>query len=109
MASDVEIDRALANIKATLNDQGLEEYDRDRVQEIVTGSLGGEQKLSADDGGGLHDETGSRIGAIRQTDSGEWIVERQNSAAESSEQAIPTAPPQSKLRKLMTRLHMMKP
>jgi hypothetical protein len=109
MASDVEIDRALATVSATLNDQQLEEYDTDRVQEIVTESLGGEQKLTVDDGGGLHDETGARIGAIRRTDSGEWIVERQNSAAESSDHAIPTAPPQSKLRKLMTRLHMMKP
>ena len=109
MATDVEIDRALATISATLNDHGLEEYDSDRVQEIVTESLGGEQKLSVDDGGGLHDESGRRIGAIRRTGSGEWIVERQNTAAENSDQAIPAAPPQSKLRKLMTRLHMMKP
>jgi hypothetical protein len=109
MATDVEIDRALATVSATLNDQKLEEFDRDRVQEMVTEALGGEHKLAVDDSGGLHDETGARIGSIRKTDSGEWIVERQNTAAENSNQAIPTAPPQSKLRKAMTRLHVMKP
>ena len=45
MATDVEIDRALAAVNATLNDQQLEEFDRDRVQEIVVEALGGEQKL----------------------------------------------------------------
>jgi hypothetical protein len=109
MAADVEIDRALATVSATLNDQKLEQFDADRVEEIVTDALGGEQKLTVDDGGGLHDEAGVRIAAIRRTDSGEWIAERQNTAAENSDHAIPTAPPQSKLRKLMTRLHVMKP
>jgi hypothetical protein len=109
MATDVEIDRALASVSATLNDQQFEEYDRGRVQEVVDEALGCEHKLTADDGGGLHDESGSRIGAIRRTGSGEWIVERQNSAAENSDQAVPSPGPQSKLRKLMTRLHVMKP
>jgi hypothetical protein len=104
MATDVEIERALASVSATLNDQRPEEFDRDRVQGIVTESLGGEQKLSVDDGGGLHDESGTRIGAIRMTDTGTWLVERQNTAAENSGVAIPTAPPQSKLRKAMTKL-----
>ena len=104
MASDVEIDRALAALGATLNDQKLEEFDRDRVQEIVDEACGGQQALVVDDGGGLHDETGARIGAVRMTDMGKWHVERQNSAAENSDVAIPTAPPQSKLRKVMTKL-----
>jgi len=55
MSTDVEIDRALAAVTATLNDQSLEEFDTGRVQEIVTESLGGEQHLTVDDGGGLHD------------------------------------------------------
>lgn len=80
MTTDEEIDRALATVSATLNDQQLEEYDRGRVQEVVDEALGGE-----------------------------WIVERQNSAAENSDQAIPAVGPQSKLRELMTRLHVMKP
>jgi hypothetical protein len=104
MATDVEIDRALATVSATMNDQSLEEFDRERVQEIVTEALGGSPVLSVDDGGGLHDETGARIAAVRQGDGGRWIVERQNSAADQSDVAIPTAPPQSKLRKLATKL-----
>jgi hypothetical protein len=106
MASDVEIDRALATVHATLNDQGLEEFDRDRVQEIVVEALGGEQRLVVDDGGGVHESSGARVGAIRRTPSGEWIVERQNTAADTSSTAVPTAPPQSKLRKLLTKLRV---
>jgi hypothetical protein len=90
MASDVEIERALAAVTATLNDQKLEHFDARRVQEIVTEALGGEQLLGVDDGGGLHDESGARVGAIRRTPSGEWITERQNDAAERSDTAIPT-------------------
>lgn len=104
MATDVEIDRVLAAVNATLNDQGLEEFDRDRVQEIVVEALGGEQKLVVDDGGGLHGAGGFRIGVIRRTPSGGWIVERQNTAAERSDVAVPTPPPQSKLRKVLTKL-----
>jgi hypothetical protein len=104
MSTDVEIERALAAVTATLNDQKLQEFDTGRVQEIVTESLGGEPKLHVDDGGGLHDQTGARVGAIRRTDSGEWITERQNPAAERSDTAIPKKPPQSKLRSLMTKL-----
>ena len=91
MASDVEIDRALAAISTTLNDQGPEHFDRERVQEIVTGSMGGERKLTVDRGGGLHDETGARVGAVRRSDSGGWIVERQNPDAHNSDAAIPTS------------------
>jgi hypothetical protein len=92
MSTDVEIERALAAVSATLNDQKLERFEPDRVQEIVTGALGGEQNLTVDAGGGLHDESGARIGAIRRTPSGEWIVDRQNDTAERSDTAIPAAP-----------------
>jgi hypothetical protein len=92
MATDVEMDRALAAVSATLNDQKVTEFDRERVQEIVTGALGGEQNLTVDGGGGLHDETGARVGAIRKTPSGEWIVDRQNTAADNSDAAIPQSP-----------------
>ena len=104
MATDVEIDRVLATVTSTLNDQGLEEFDAGRVQRIVTEALGGEWALTVDDGGGLHDEDGSRVGAVRRTDSGEWIAERQNDMAARSATAIPTTPPQSKLRALLTKL-----
>jgi hypothetical protein len=106
VATDVEIDRALATVTATLNDQGLESFQRRRVQEIVNESLGGEPALTVDDGGGLHDTTGARVGAMRRTDSGEWITERQNEAAERARTAVPRQPPWSKLRKLLTVLHV---
>jgi hypothetical protein len=104
MATDVEIERALASVTATLNEQNLEELETGRVQEIVTEALGGEEKLRVDDGGGLHDETGARVGAIRRTPSREWIAERQNPAAERSDTTIPRKPPQSKLRSALTKL-----
>ncbi len=104
MAGDVEIDRSLAAVTATLNDQQLPEWDKRRVQEIIDGSLGGEQHLKVDDGGGLHDDSGKRVGAIRRAPSGEWITERQNDAAERSDTAIPSPGPPSKLRKALTKL-----
>ena len=103
-AMDVEIERALAAVTATLNDQKLEGFDTDRLQEIVDESLGGERKLTVDDGGGLHNGAGRRVGAIRRTDSGEWITERQNPTAEHSDTAIPSQGPQSKLRMVLTKL-----
>jgi hypothetical protein len=104
MATDVEIERALHAVTATLNDQGLDEFETGRIQEIVTEALGGQPELKVDDGGGLHDETGARVGAIRQTDSGEWITERQNDAAERSDTAIPAKPPDSTFKKLKSKL-----
>ena len=65
---------SVSTVTATLSDQRLDRYDRERVQR--TGALGGEQHLTVDDGGGLHDASGARIGAIRRTRSGEWITER---------------------------------
>jgi hypothetical protein len=104
MASEVEIDRALAAIAASLNDQQVEEFDTDRVQEIVTGSLGGEHELVVDDGGGLHEDSGARVGIIRRTPSGEWITERQNEDAPRSDAAVPAEPQQSKVRSLLEKL-----
>ena len=104
MASDVEIGRALAAVTATLNDQKVEGFDSGRIQEVVTESLGGEPLLTVDDGGGLHDESGRRVGAIRRTPSGEWITERQNETAERSETAIPREPQQTGLKGLLSKL-----
>jgi hypothetical protein len=107
MATNVKIDRALAAVAATINDHKLEQFDRERVQKIVTEALGGRTLLTVDDGGGLHDQSGARLGAIRRTPSGEWITERQNETAERSGTAVPTKPPQSKLRKLLTKLKVL--
>jgi hypothetical protein len=104
MASDVEIGRALAAVAATLNDQKLDNFDTDRVQEIVTKALGGEPLLTVDDGGGLHDSSGTRVGAIRRTPSGEWITERQNDVAEGADTAIPAKPEETGLKGLVSKL-----
>ena len=92
MAADAEIDRALDAITAAINDQRLEHLDAARVQHIVSEALGGEPRLTVDEGGGLHDASGRRVGAIRRTPSGEWITERQNEAADRSDAAIPPQP-----------------
>jgi hypothetical protein len=88
MASGAEIDRALAAVGTTLNDLGLEEFDRGRVREIVAGS-----RLTVDDGGGLHDESGTRVGCVRKAPGGEWIVERQNTAADNPDAVVPSPAP----------------
>ncbi len=94
MSTEIEIKthRALAKIAATLNDRQLDHYDREHVQELADRALGPDQHLTVDDGGGLHNQSGARIGAIRRTPSGEWIVDRQNDAALNSDAAIPVAP-----------------
>jgi hypothetical protein len=104
VASDAEIGRALAAVATTLNDQRLDGFDTGRVQEIVTEALGGEQSLTVDDGGGLHDESGTRVGAIRRTPSGEWITERQNDLAEGADTAIPAKPKETGLKGLVSKL-----
>jgi hypothetical protein len=104
MASEVEIGRALAAVAATLNDQKLDDFDTDRVQEIVTEALGGEPLLRVDDGGGLHDSSGTRVGAIRRTPSGEWITERQNEVAEGADTAIPAKVEDTGLKGLVSKL-----
>ena len=68
----------------------MEGVDSPRLQEIVDGALGGERKLTVDDGGGFHDESGRRVAAIRRTPSGEWIVDRQNPEAQASDTAVPS-------------------
>lgn len=99
MASDVEIERALAVLTATLNDQKLDHFDRERAQAVVS-----DEGLTVDDGGGVHDQSGARIGALRQTSSGEWIAERQNETAEHSDTAIPASPPPGALKRLKGKL-----
>jgi hypothetical protein len=90
MSTDVEIDRALATVTATLNDHRVEQFDSGEVQRIVTASLGGEQSLTVDEGGGIHETNGTRIGVLRRTPSGEWIAERQNDTAEHADTAVPS-------------------
>ena len=104
MSSDVEIERVLAEVATTMNDQKVESFDPGRVQEIVTESLQGQQKLTVDDGGGLHDSSGARVGVVRRTPSGEWITERQNETAERSDAAVPATERPSKAKSLLGKL-----
>ena len=104
MATEVEVGRALAAVAATLNDQKLDHFETSRVQEIVTEALGGERLLTVDDGGGLHDLSGTRVGAVRRTPSGEWITERQNEQAERSGTAIPREPEHTGVKGLVSKL-----
>ena len=89
MNGDANIDRALADVNAALNERRLDEFDPAEGQEILNRSFGGEERLTVDAGGGVHRDSGQRIGAIRRTPSGEWIIDRQNPAAERSEAEIP--------------------
>ena len=89
MTSDAEIDRALEAVTAALNPAQLDGFDTGHVQMLVDAAIDGELRLIVDAGGGLHDESGRRLGAIRRTPSGEWITDRQNPAAERSEARIP--------------------
>jgi hypothetical protein len=105
VASDIEIERALASITATLNDRQVEQLERERLQRLVDSAVGEALVLSVDDGGGLHDDGGARVGAIRRTPSGEWIAERQNDAAQRSHAAVPGAGNSaSPLRRLLNKL-----
>jgi hypothetical protein len=89
MASEVDVTRAINAIAATLNDQKLRNFDADRVQEIVTGAHGGEQKLIAY-GSGTSGELregsvdGAPVAKLTLAE-GEWSVER-IPAARKSEQ-----------------------
>jgi hypothetical protein len=107
MTTNVEIDRVLAAVTATLNDHRLEAFDAALVQEIARGALGDEPEITVDDGGGVHDASGRRVASIRRSDSGEWIADRQNDTAARSDTAIPRQPPQSKLRSLLTKLKVV--
>src|SRR4051794_22252188 len=89
MASEVDLTRAINSIAATLNDQKLGEFDADRVQELVTGATGGEQKLIAY-GSGISGELrdGSIDGpavAKLTLAKGKWSVKRVPEARKSEE------------------------
>jgi hypothetical protein len=91
MGDQVELQRSLTVIAAALNEAGLDAFDAERVQAIVARSAGGKLRLTVDAGGGMHDESGVRIGAIRRAPSGEWIIDGQNADAPRSDAQIPAA------------------
>lgn len=88
MPTDVEISRALNALSTTLRDQRPAGFEAARVEQIVTGALGGEEAMVAEATGPatgeLHiREDGRLVAAIRLAD-GQWTVERKLHAGESS-------------------------
>ena len=91
MQCQIEIQQSLQRVAAELNDGGPDRFDTARVQAIVDAAVGAKPRLTVDDGGGLHDASGARVGAIRRAPSGEWIIDGQNTDAPRADAAIPAA------------------
>ena len=106
MPIDAHIAEVLERIAASLNELGLEEFDTGRVQSIVGEVTGDDPALTVDDGGGLHEQSGARLGAIRRSPSGEWVVERQNPDAPASEVPVPEPATENPLRRMLDKLRM---
>ena len=89
MASEVDLTRALNALAVTLNDQKLDHFDADRIQELATGATGGEQKLIAYGSGSSGElRDGSVDGpavAKLELDRGKWSVQRVPEARKSEE------------------------
>jgi hypothetical protein len=89
MVEEVNLARALHTIVVTMNDQKLDDFDAERVQELATGSMGGEQKLIAY-GNGTRGELregsvdGPAVARFTYV-GGEWSVERVPAARKSED------------------------
>ena len=81
--------RLLEAVAAALNEGGLDDFDTAHVQLTVDEAVSGKTRLIVDDGGGLHDPSGTRVGAIRRAPSGEWIIDGQNADAARADAEIP--------------------
>lgn len=90
MAIDSATEQAISNLSLALNQYGLQRFDPDRIQAVID-RVCGDRGLTVDAGGGLHQPGGTRVGAIRRTDSGEWIIDSQNPGADNSGAEIPGA------------------
>jgi hypothetical protein len=89
VANEVDVSRAINALTATLNDQKLESFDTDRIQEIVTGALDGEQKLIAYGSGTSGELRESAVDgpavARLSYENGTWAVTRVPEARESDD------------------------
>jgi hypothetical protein len=106
MTAEGELGRVLDALSATLNDQGYEHFEPERVQEIATETLGGQPLLTArpdpghPDTGWLVDEQGERVAEVRRAQ-GRWQVERVADA--KSETYLPSEPPKTDKAKLQAK------
>jgi hypothetical protein len=86
--TDVEISRALNAVSCTLRDQRPQSFDPARVNEIALGALAGEPKLSATAtgtaSGELRKREDGRLVARIELQEGQWVVQRELKAGESS-------------------------
>ena len=89
MVEEVNLERALHAVAVTLNDQKLEQFDSERVQEIATGAMGGEQKLIAYGSGSSGElREGSIDGPVVARfsyEDGEWSAQRVPDARKSDD------------------------
>jgi len=87
MEGEVDLTRVMNTIEVTLNDQKVDQFDADRIQELATGATGGEQKLIAYGSGvsgELRDGSVEGPALIKLTlDGGTWSVERVPEARKS--------------------------
>ena len=91
MHDKTAIQGVLEAISAALNDDGPSDFDVAEMQSRVDAVVSIEMSLRVDGGGGLHDPSGARVGAIRRAPSGEWIIDGQNPTAPGSQADIPAA------------------
>ena len=91
--SDVELDRVLNALTTTFNDQRPSVLDVARVEQIATGTLGGERKLEARQTGDwtatLHKaDDGSKLATLERSQEGKWTASREREA-QGSHVAVP--------------------
>jgi hypothetical protein len=86
MAEEADIARAIHTLSATLNERSLGHFDEAQIQQIVSGALGGEHRLTAHAAGAtsgeLRDEAGARVAKLDYAD-GVWTIERVPQARDS--------------------------
>src|SRR4051794_30101350 len=87
MASEVDLTRVIHTIAVTLNDQKLDRFDADRIQELATGAMNGEQTpiaYGSGTSGELRDGSAEGPPFAKFTlDRGEWSVQRVPEARKS--------------------------
>ena len=93
--SDVELDRVLNALTTTFNDQHPPSLKTARVEEIATGSLGGERKLEARAAGEwsctLHKaDDATKLATLERSPQGKWSARRERTA-QGSHVAVPSS------------------
>lgn len=77
--TDVEVSRSLNAVVATLNERRAAEANIKDLESIVTGALGGEQRIFVRRGAGVAAELTDREGKVLATvarSDGRWVGER---------------------------------